>query len=65
MAGGADDGLPVSSLSGLINHLATLTLNLVASPQAPPNATTVLTAKFTPLQHKACELLGISLLRVQ
>ena len=60
----SDDGLPVTSFSGLIDHLATLTLNLVASPQAP-NATIVLTAKPTPLQNKAIELLDISISRVQ
>ena len=41
-----------------------MTLNLVASPQAP-NATIVLTAKPTPLQNKALELLGIPMPRVQ
>ena len=30
-----DEGLPVSSFTGLISHLATLTLNLVASSRAP------------------------------
>jgi Transposase DDE domain len=60
----SDDGLPVSSFRGLLDHLATMTLNLVASPQAP-NATITLTAKPTPLQNKAFELLGTTLPRVQ
>ena len=60
----SDEGLPVTSFAGLISHLATMTLNLVASPQAP-NATIVLTAKPTPLQNKALELLGIPMPRVQ
>lgn len=60
----SDDGLPVTSFSGLMDHLATLTLNLVASAQAP-NATIVLTARPTPLQTKAFELLDVALPRVQ
>ena len=60
----SDDGLPVTNFGGLIDHLATLTLNLVASSQAP-NATIVLAAKPTPLQSKAFELLGAALPRVQ
>lgn len=59
-----DEGLPLTSFGGLINHLGTLTLNLVASPQAP-NATIVLAAKPTSLQNKALELLGIPMPRVQ
>ena len=60
----SDDGVPVSSFRGLIDHLATMTLNLVASAQAP-NATITLTAKPTPLQSKALELLDTTLPRVQ
>ncbi|HEY3731645.1 MAG TPA: IS1634 family transposase [Steroidobacteraceae bacterium] len=60
----SDDGLPVSNFGGLISHLATLTLNLVASPQAP-NANIVLTTRPTPLQNKALELLDVPLPRVQ
>jgi hypothetical protein len=60
----SDDGVPVGSFRGLIDHLATMTLNLVASPQAP-NATITLTAKPTPLQSKALELLDINPMRVQ
>ena len=41
-----------------------MTLDLVASPQAP-NATITLYAKPTPLQNKALELLGATLMRVQ
>jgi hypothetical protein len=41
-----------------------LTLNLVASPQAP-NANIVLTTRPTPLQNKALELLDVPLPRVQ
>jgi hypothetical protein len=58
----SDDG--VNSFRGLIDHLATMTLNLVASPQAP-NATITLCAKPTSLQNKALELLGVTLMRVQ
>jgi hypothetical protein len=60
----SDDGVPVSSFRGLLAHLATMTLNLVASAHAP-NATIMLTAKPTQLQNKALELLGIAPLRVQ
>lgn len=60
----SDDNLPLTSFTGLISHLATMTLNLVASPQAP-NATIVLAAKPTPLQNKALELLGTPMPRVQ
>ena len=60
----SDEGLPLTSFAGLIDHLATMTVNLVASPQAP-NATIVLTAKPTPLQNKALELLGTPMPRVQ
>jgi hypothetical protein len=60
----SDDGLPVTSFHGLLDHLATMTLNLVAAPQAP-NATIVLAAKPTPLQNKALDLLATTLPRVQ
>jgi hypothetical protein len=60
----SDDGLPVTSFAGLIDHLATLTLNVVASPTAP-SAFFELTAKPTPLQNKAFELLATALPRVQ
>jgi hypothetical protein len=60
----SDDGIPVSSFRDLLDHLATMTLNLVASAHAP-NATITLTAKATPLQSQALELLGITPMRVQ
>ncbi|MBV8307489.1 MAG: IS1634 family transposase [Gammaproteobacteria bacterium] len=59
-----DDGLPVSGFRDLLDHLATLTLNLVASPHAP-NAAITLTANPTPLQARAFELLGLAPMRVQ
>jgi Transposase DDE domain len=60
----SDNGGAVSSFRGLIDHLATMTLNLVAPAQAP-NASIVLTAKPTSLQNKALELLDIAPIRVQ
>jgi hypothetical protein len=60
----SDDGLPVTSFAGLLDHLATMTLNIVASPQAP-SASIVLTAKPTSLQNRAFELLDTALPRVQ
>jgi hypothetical protein len=59
-----DDGLPVTSFGGLMDHLATMTLNIVASPQAS-NASIVLAAKPTSLQSKAFELLDTTLPCVQ
>lgn len=50
-------GLPVVDYAGLMQHLATLTLNIVAVPKAPDAAFTTL-AKPTPLQAAALELLG-------
>ena len=58
------DGLPITSFGGLLNHLATMTLNVVASPQAP-SASIVLAAKPTPLQNRALGLLDTALPRVQ
>ena len=60
----SDDGTPVGSFRGLIDHLATMTLNLVPSAHAP-NATITMTAKATPLQTKALELLDVPPMRVQ
>ena len=60
----SDDGLPVTHFGGLMDHLATMTLNIVASPKAA-NASIVLAAKPTPLQSKAFELLDTTLPRVQ
>ena len=59
----SDDGLPISSFGDLLGHLATLTLNVVAPPEAP-NAAIVLTARPTKLQNKAIELLDAPLPRV-
>lgn len=50
-------GLPVVDYAGLMQHLATLTLNIVAVPKATDAAFTML-AKPTPLQAAALELLG-------
>ena len=60
----SDDGLPITSFSDLMRHLATMTLNSVASPQAPSAAIT-LSATPTPLQNKAFALLDTALPRVQ
>lgn len=55
----ADDGLPVHSFRTLLKDLATLTYNIARTP-ANPNATIVVTARPTPVQAKAFELLGLS-----
>ncbi len=60
----SDEGVPVSSWRDLLAHLATQTLNTVASPQAP-NATFTLLSKPTPLQTAAFDLLATPLPRVQ
>jgi hypothetical protein len=60
----SDDGLPITSFGDLMRHLATMTLNEVASPQAPSAAIT-LSATPTPLQNKAFALLNTALPRVQ
>jgi hypothetical protein len=60
----SDDGVPISNFGGLMDHLATLTLNIVAPSQAQ-NASIVIAAKPTPLQNKAFELLDTALPRVQ
>jgi len=60
----SEGGMPISSFGDLMSHLATLTLNIVAPPAAP-KAAIVLTAKPTPLQNKAFELLDAPLPRVQ
>jgi hypothetical protein len=60
----SDDGLPITSFGDLMRHLATMTLNEVASPQAPSAAIT-LSATPTPLQNKAFALLDTALPRVQ
>ena len=53
-----EDGLGVSSLDTLLDHLATLTLNEVVMP-AQPNRPLILLAEATPLQRKAFELLNV------
>ena len=60
----SDDGLPITSFSDLLAHLATLTLNILA-PADAPSASFVLTPKPTPLQTTAFELLGAPLPRIQ
>ena len=60
----SDDGLPITSFGDLMRHLATMTLNIVASPQVPSAAIT-LSTRPTPLQTKAFALLDTALPRVQ
>ena len=55
-----DAGLPVSSYTGLLEHLASLTLNIVAVPSAP-QATFTMLSRPTPLQAAALERLGANL----
>jgi hypothetical protein len=55
----AEDGLPLHSFQTLLKDLATLTLN-VARTGANPNAEIVITARPTPIQAKAFELLGLT-----
>jgi hypothetical protein len=55
-----DDGVPISSFRDLLQHLTTLTLNLVAIPGAKPSSSTLL-AKPTPLQQRAFDLLAVRL----
>jgi hypothetical protein len=55
----AEDGLPLHSFRTLLKDLATLTLN-VARTGANPNAEIVITARPTPIQAKAFELLGLT-----
>jgi hypothetical protein len=59
-----DTGLPVTNFTGLLQHLATLTLNTVAAPETPGAAFT-LSSKPTPLQTAALNLIGPALQRVQ
>jgi len=60
----SDDGLPITSFGDLMRHLATMTLNEMASPQTP-SATITLSARPTSLQNKAFALLDTALPRVQ
>ena len=55
----AEDGLPLHSFRTLLKDLATLTYN-IARTAANPNATIAVTARPTPIQAKAFELLGLS-----
>jgi Transposase DDE domain len=57
--GRTDDGLPVHSFRTLLNDLATLTRNTLVTAIAPEQPFT-LTARPTPLQQKARDLLGLS-----
>jgi hypothetical protein len=59
-----DDGLPVSSFSDLMAHLATQTMNVIAVPGAKDAAFTTLTNP-TALQSAAFRLLGTEHARVQ
>jgi transposase len=53
-----DDGTPVSSFRDLLQHLATLTLNLVAMAGIKRGCSTLL-ARPTALQARAFDLLGV------
>jgi hypothetical protein len=58
------DGLPVHSFQSLLADLATLTRNTMLSALAPEHPFT-LTARPTPLQQKAFDLLGLAAARTQ
>ena len=55
----AEDGLALHSFRTLLKDLGTLTYNIARTP-ANPNATITVTARPTPIQAKAFELLGLS-----
>ena len=55
----AEDGLPLHSFRTLLKDLGTLTYNIARTP-ANPSATIAITARPTPVQAKAFELLGLS-----
>jgi hypothetical protein len=55
----AEDGLPLHSFRTLLKDLSTLTYN-IARTAANPNATISVTARPTPIQAKAFEMLGLS-----
>jgi hypothetical protein len=57
--GRTDDGLPVHSFRTLLNDLATLTRNTLVTAIAREQPFT-LTARPTPIQQKARDLLGLS-----
>jgi hypothetical protein len=56
--GRTDDGLPVHSFQSVLADLATLTRNTVVTALAPDHPFT-LTARPTPIQQKAFDLLGL------
>jgi len=62
--GRAADGLPVHSFQSLLADLATLTRNTMLSALAPERPFT-LTARPTPIQQKAFDLLGLAPARTQ
>ena len=55
----ADDGLPLHSFRTLLKDLGTLSYN-IARTAANPSATITITARPTPIQAKAFELLGLN-----
>ena len=57
--GRTEDGLPVHSFQTLLADLATLTRSTVATAIAPDDPFTI-TARPTPIQKKAFELLGVA-----
>ena len=57
--GRTEDGLPVHSFQTLIADLMTLTRNTVVTALTPDDPFTI-TAKATPIQQKALNLLGVS-----
>ncbi len=57
--GRTEDGLPVHSFQTLLADLATLTRNTVATAIAPDHPFTI-TARPTPIQKKAFDLLGVA-----
>jgi hypothetical protein len=62
--GRTEDGLPVHSFQSLLADLATLTHNTVVTALAPDHPFT-LTARPTPIQRKALDLLGVAVARTQ
>ena len=53
-----EDGLPVHSFRSLLADLATITRNTMAMAAAP-DATFVIYPQLTPVQARACQLLGV------
>ncbi|MDX8450909.1 IS1634 family transposase [Mesorhizobium captivum] len=58
------NGDPVHSFAGLIDHLGTMTRNIMRMPQAKTHPFTLL-SKSTPLQDQAFKLLDLDPMRVQ